>query len=537
LKFALAFVLLASLIFAQGSNLTCQYRENVTNEVEKLNVYALSTNQFITNEIKPSNIEDGSPICRFELHNNYDVPISMRVMFRYVIDTGSSPGRYIERFYDNLVDVLPRDFQKISINTEVSSHMCNFDKATIKVILKENNDTYVRYEKENIVTEHCQECPPHSGNVCLNDGVSCNSNTDCGSGFCIMGRCSTDKNCCYLNDCQCGANEIQCECHSCVKRRALPPGTKTLCNLSEECANGLMDEVGVCKKLNNGEVCASANLCEGGYCVRGKCTDRPDILGDVISIIWRVFNSILPIFAFLLIVGLIFLIIVIGFYLFNKKLENDRARTEIERIKLEAEQKIEKIQSLNEEIDELIRQQNLVKLRFKEASKNELLEREKRQKEIRELEATKKKTLEETATLDRRLKELNKQVASREFEVSVKKKCTLATKKGDTVQSKGEQLIADFLYANNIDYDYDKQITLRIGRFERWVRPDFYLTAFNVVIEYWGMRGDPEYDRKMDEKKRLYKETKTRFISVEPDELGQIDEILKTKLESVGCKL
>lgn len=532
LLFSSIILLLIASILTADSNLTCQYRYNTTEEIESLNMYDRATDQFITNKIEPSKIEEGSPtsgspICRFELHNNYDVPLSMRVMFRHVTDTNSGPGRYIEYFYDNTVDILPHDFQRISVSTGVSSHSCNLDRTSIKIILKENNATYVKYEKENITTEHCQECPPHSGNICLNDGVSCNNSIDCGSGFCIMGSCSSNKNCCYLNDCQCETNEIQCECHSCVKRRALPPGTKTLCNLSEECANGLMDEVGVCKKLNNGEVCTSANLCEGGYCIRGKCTGSPDILGDVLSGIGHVFASILPIFAFLLIVGLIALTIFLIYRLIHDILE-------IEKIKLEMKQKFEIIQSLNDEIDELMREQNLVKLRINEISKNERLEREKRLREIRELETKKMASLGEIADLNQQLKKLTKQVA---FEVIVKKGRNLPTKKGELVQSEGEQLIADFLYENGIDYEYDMRITLKSNGIERWIRPDFYLTSFNLFIEYWGMKGDPKYDKKMADKMRLYSELNTRLIQIERHELSRLDEILKSKLNSNGCEI
>ncbi len=128
------------------------------------------------------------------------------------------------------------------------------------------------------------------------------------------------------------------------------------------------------------------------------------------------------------------------------------------------------------------------------------------------------------------------------FEPRVKRKCTIKTAKpGLSVQSNGERLIANFLFSHKIGFEYDKQITLKgnekkDGYFERWIRPDFYLTELTLVIEYWGLEGTPDYDEKMQDKKRRYIESNTKYISIGPEDLSSLDNTLKVKLERLGCK-
>tara|TARA_Y100000310_G_scaffold244242_1_gene248931 strand:- start:605 stop:1366 length:762 start_codon:yes stop_codon:yes gene_type:complete len=126
------------------------------------------------------------------------------------------------------------------------------------------------------------------------------------------------------------------------------------------------------------------------------------------------------------------------------------------------------------------------------------------------------------------------------FEDRVESGKKIKTLRGEFVQSRGECLIADFLFGNKIDYDYDEQITLEgkeknaRGFLKSWIRPDFYLTEFDLIIEYWGLKGSPEYDVNMVKKKRLYKEAGKKFISISPDDLSDLSTILKTKLERNG---
>ena len=62
------------------------------------------------------------------------------------------------------------------------------------------------------------------------------------------------------------------------------------------------------------------------------------------------------------------------------------------------------------------------------------------------------------------------------------------TIKGELVKSKGEALIANFLFRNNIDYEYEK-IYENLMPERRSYHPDFTLSLHGqpVYIEYFGL--------------------------------------------------
>ncbi|MFW9855764.1 MAG: hypothetical protein ACFFFG_11915 [Candidatus Thorarchaeota archaeon] len=84
------------------------------------------------------------------------------------------------------------------------------------------------------------------------------------------------------------------------------------------------------------------------------------------------------------------------------------------------------------------------------------------------------------------------------------------TRKGDIVRSRGEQIIADFLFKHQIPYEYEPQIALG----EQRLHPDFYLLGADVYIEYWGVTGDPYYAKKKGQKLALYQQYSIAVISL-----------------------
>lgn len=70
---------------------------------------------------------------------------------------------------------------------------------------------------------------------------------------------------------------------------------------------------------------------------------------------------------------------------------------------------------------------------------------------------------------------------------------------GTYVKSFGEKVIVNFLFEYDVKYQYEKNF--------RWngdnYRPDFTIFTSGVVIEYFGLEGDPDYDD-MSEAKRGY---------------------------------
>ena len=93
-------------------------------------------------------------------------------------------------------------------------------------------------------------------------------------------------------------------------------------------------------------------------------------------------------------------------------------------------------------------------------------------------------------------------------------------------------MIADFLHIHKIDYEYDTLLSL--GNEKRKFRPDFFLTGKGIIIEYWGMEGDDDYDARTRSKKKSYMEIGQSFVSIRREDIRNIDYVLKTKLTRLG---
>ena len=113
------------------------------------------------------------------------------------------------------------------------------------------------------------------------------------------------------------------------------------------------------------------------------------------------------------------------------------------------------------------------------------------------------------------------------------------TQKGEAVKSGGEKIIADYLHGSNIRYEYEKSAMATSNR--RISRPDFYLSDYGVYVEYWGMidtqheHTRQEYIKSMEWKIAKYHENDIKFISIYPEDLGNLDSVFKKRLrEKIG---
>jgi DNA helicase-4 len=85
---------------------------------------------------------------------------------------------------------------------------------------------------------------------------------------------------------------------------------------------------------------------------------------------------------------------------------------------------------------------------------------------------------------------------------------------GKEVKSKPEKRIADFLFEHGIPYSYEMPFTVYDGNI---IRPDFYLKAHKLVIEYYGLRGDSDYERIISYKRRYWSKRKDiTVIEIDP---------------------
>lgn len=98
---------------------------------------------------------------------------------------------------------------------------------------------------------------------------------------------------------------------------------------------------------------------------------------------------------------------------------------------------------------------------------------------------------------------------SKEKYLMARRKKTYETLKEETVRTKVQKQIADFLYRNQIEYQYDQPISwMDEGRGNRRYEPDFYLPKYDVYIEYWGLDENKEPLSWIDDSDRQYLNTK-----------------------------
>lgn len=98
------------------------------------------------------------------------------------------------------------------------------------------------------------------------------------------------------------------------------------------------------------------------------------------------------------------------------------------------------------------------------------------------------------------------------------------TDDGHFVRSKAEALIDNWLYAHGVAHAYEPP--LPGGHFVG----DFYLPAAKLYLEFWGLVGDPAYDRRRAEKTVVYAQHQLTLIDLTEEHMGELDAHLKRML-------
>lgn len=115
-------------------------------------------------------------------------------------------------------------------------------------------------------------------------------------------------------------------------------------------------------------------------------------------------------------------------------------------------------------------------------------------------------------------------------------------------KSKAEIQIARLLERNGIAYKYEYPMAvIDHGKTRIWY-PDFYLSDYGAIIEYFGMNGDSGYEKRKRHKIEVYKKTGIEGVFLTEASLkgdwptkimGQIEGILKTRMDKFykrSCK-
>ena len=110
---------------------------------------------------------------------------------------------------------------------------------------------------------------------------------------------------------------------------------------------------------------------------------------------------------------------------------------------------------------------------------------------------------------------------------------------GEHLKSRGERIIANALFEHGVEYHYERS--------RRWngvnYRPDFtILKPRRVVIEYFGMAGDPDYDAMSDRKRAFWStQPEWEFLEYGPRDIAEqgadaFSERLRGDLDRLGVR-
>jgi len=111
---------------------------------------------------------------------------------------------------------------------------------------------------------------------------------------------------------------------------------------------------------------------------------------------------------------------------------------------------------------------------------------------------------------------------------------------GPAYKSWGEEQIARLLDKNQIAYQYEYPLAVIDRGKIRLNYPDFHLKDFGIIIEYFGVNGNSNYDEQAQHKIEVYKQAGIDGLYLTRDSLrgdwpkkilGGIEDILKGRLE------
>lgn len=133
-------------------------------------------------------------------------------------------------------------------------------------------------------------------------------------------------------------------------------------------------------------------------------------------------------------------------------------------------------------------------------------------------------------------KEFNKYEKS--DELKLRRSLRFETLNGEFVKSHGEKIIANILFENNIEYAYEKSFVWE----DRPYRPDFTISCSadsGIVIEYFGLRGQIDYDELSDEKRKFWaKKPNWKLIEKGPNDIREsgpkFEKLLIQELRKLG---
>lgn len=96
---------------------------------------------------------------------------------------------------------------------------------------------------------------------------------------------------------------------------------------------------------------------------------------------------------------------------------------------------------------------------------------------------------------------------------------------GHYVRSLSEQSIDNWLYNNGYQHSYEKAVFMKTKP-NAVVLSDFYLPKENIYIEFWGIENDEQYEKRKQEKIKLYNENNINRIDLTIEDVKRLDDVM-----------
>lgn len=94
------------------------------------------------------------------------------------------------------------------------------------------------------------------------------------------------------------------------------------------------------------------------------------------------------------------------------------------------------------------------------------------------------------------------------------------TLKGHDVKSRGEKLIADVLFEHGVEYHYERNFYWKDDNY----RPGFTIPReprSDLIIEYFGLEGNADYDERSEQKRRFWAKRDEAFVELSQSDLAE----------------
>jgi len=96
---------------------------------------------------------------------------------------------------------------------------------------------------------------------------------------------------------------------------------------------------------------------------------------------------------------------------------------------------------------------------------------------------------------------------------------------GDLLRSSEEVRIDDRFHQNRIEHEVERRVPV-----DREMYCDWYLPEQDKYVEYWGLMDEEWYEEARRVKEELYRQANLKLISIEREDMRNLDEILRQKL-------